>query len=80
MKLKIWLDAERGRPAALAAHLRVTAGRISQMASGGVPVKHMRSVSAFTGGAVSITAMVDARLLGLSSAPRAGRKSSTGTR
>jgi hypothetical protein len=61
MKLKTWLDAERGRSAALAAHLALTAGRISQMAADGVPVKFMQVVSAFTGGEVSITDMVDER-------------------
>ncbi len=61
MKLKTWLDAERGRSAALAAHLDVTAGRVSQMSMDGVPVKFMQVVSAFTGGDVSVTEMVDER-------------------
>ena len=61
MKLKSWLDEERGRASALAAHLGLTAGRISQMAADGVPVKFMQTVSAFTGGDVSITEMVDER-------------------
>lgn len=61
MKLKPWLDIERGRYTALAAHLNVTVSRISQMASDGVPVKFMHSVAEFTGGQVSITDMVEAR-------------------
>ena len=61
MKLKTWLDEERGRAAALANHLGRSAGRISQMVDDGVPVKFMRSVSIFTGGAVSISELVDER-------------------
>ena len=61
MKLKTWLDAERGRATALAAHLGVTLGRVSQMTSDGVPVAHMVSVRDFTRGAVSIEEMVLAR-------------------
>lgn len=61
MKLKLWLDDERGRSAALAAHLGVTPGRISQMAADGVPVKFMQAVNQFTEGAVSIVDMVEER-------------------
>ena len=61
MKLKSWLDEERGRASALAAHLGLTAGRISQMAADGVPVKFMQIVSAFTAGGVSVNEMVDER-------------------
>lgn len=61
MELKSWLDAERGRSTALATHLNVSVGRVSQIASGGCPVKFMRAVAEFTGGAVSIDDMVEAR-------------------
>jgi hypothetical protein len=61
MQLKKWLNSGRGRATALAAHLNVTAGRISQMATDGVPVKFMQSVSLFTQGDVSIEEMVEGR-------------------
>lgn len=59
--LKDWLEEERGRSTALASHLVVTVGRVSQMATEGVPVKFMEKVRDFTGGEVSIEAMVSAR-------------------
>ena len=61
MKLKTWLEAERGRYTALAAHLGVTIGRVSQIASDGVPTKFMTTVRDFTGGAVTLEAMVSER-------------------
>ncbi|QIM51601.1 helix-turn-helix domain-containing protein [Hydrogenophaga crocea] len=61
MELKTWLDAERGRYTALAAHLDVTVGRISQMADEGVPVKYMQAVRAFTKNKVTLEEMVKAR-------------------
>ncbi len=61
MELKTWLDAERGRYTALAAHLEVTVGRISQMADEGVPVKYMQSVRSFTKNKVTLEEMVKAR-------------------
>jgi hypothetical protein len=61
MQLKTWLDAERGRYTALAEHLGVTVGRISQMADDGVPVKYMHDVRDFTDGIVSIEDLVAAR-------------------
>lgn len=61
MKLKTWLDAERGRCTALAGHLGVSVGRISQMADEGVPVKHMQAVRAFTENSVTLEEMVEAR-------------------
>jgi hypothetical protein len=59
--LKAWLDEERGRYTALALHLDVSVGRVSQMADDGVPPKFMLSVRDFTGGEVSLEAMVAAR-------------------
>lgn len=61
MELKPWLDEERGRYGALAAHLGVSVGRISQIAVSGVPVKYMQAVRDFSDGAVSLEEMVDVR-------------------
>ncbi|MDO8251429.1 MAG: hypothetical protein Q7T78_17150 [Rhodoferax sp.] len=61
MNLKQWLDQERGRYTALAAHLEVSVGRISQMADDGVPPKYMLSIREFSSGIVSLESMVEAR-------------------
>lgn len=61
MNLKPWLAAERGRHAALAAHLDLSPGRITQMADDGVPAKYMLIVRDFTGGAVTLEEMVAQR-------------------
>ena len=61
MELKEWLDAERGRYRALAEHLGLTVGRISQMSVDGVPVKYMLAVCRFSGGAVTLDCLVRAR-------------------
>lgn len=61
MDLKAWLDEERGRYTALASHLGVSVGRISQIADDGVPTKFMFAVRDFTGGSVSLEEMVEAR-------------------
>ena len=61
MNLKTWLDAERGRATALAAHLGVSMSRISQISAGGVPNKYMLAVRDFTGNAVTLEAMVRGR-------------------
>lgn len=61
MKLKTWLLAERGRTVALARHLGVSKGRISQMAESGVPPKHMLSVRDFTIAEVSVESLVQDR-------------------
>lgn len=61
MDLKPWLEAERGRHAALAAHLDLSPGRITQMADDGVPAKYMLIVRDFTGGAVTLEEMVAQR-------------------
>lgn len=58
MRLKDWLDAERGRYSALADALDVTLSRVSQMARDGVPKAHLIAVRDFTGGAVSIEEML----------------------
>lgn len=64
MDLKNWLDAERGRSKALAAHLKVSRSRISQMADNGVPPKYMLCLREFTKGEVTLEEMVQARTHG----------------
>ena len=59
MRLKDWLDAERGRYKALADDLGLTVGRVSQMARDGVPKAHLIAVRDFTRGEVSIEEMLD---------------------
>lgn len=61
MNLKQWLDQERGRCTALAVHLDVSIGRISQMTDKGVPDKYKFAVRDFTRGSVSLESMVEAR-------------------
>jgi DNA-binding transcriptional regulator YdaS (Cro superfamily) len=61
MNLKTWLEAERGRSKALADHLDVTAGRITQMANDGVPPKFMLAVRRFTGGKVTLASLLKDR-------------------
>lgn len=58
MKLKTWLSEGRGRSTALAKRLNVSLGRVSQMATDGVPVQHMATVRDFTANLVSIEEMV----------------------
>lgn len=58
MRLKEWLDAERGRYRLLAQALGVTIGRVSQMARSGVPKSHLIAVRDFTGSEVSIEEML----------------------
>lgn len=61
MNLKPWIEAERGRNKALAAHLGVSEARMSQIADDGVPPKYMLRIRDFTEGAVSLEEMVQAR-------------------
>lgn len=61
MNLETWLNEERGRQKALASHLGLTAGRVSQMADAGVPPKYMLAVRDFTGGAVTLESLVQDR-------------------
>jgi DNA-binding transcriptional regulator YdaS (Cro superfamily) len=61
MNLKTWLEAERGRSKALADFLGVSPGRITQMASDGVPPKFMLSVRDFTKRKVSLESLVGDR-------------------
>lgn len=59
MKLHEWLNLERGRLTALARHLQMTQGAVSQMrGSGGVPAKHMKKVRRWTKNQVTVEEML----------------------
>lgn len=58
MKLKNWLNQERGRATALAAFLNLSLGRISQIADEGVPKKYLLRVQSFTNNEVTLEAML----------------------
>lgn len=58
MNITDWLEAEKGRSAALAAHLGRTPAAISQWKANGVPLDLMKPVRDFTGGAVTLEEMV----------------------
>jgi DNA-binding transcriptional regulator YdaS (Cro superfamily) len=58
MDLITWLEAEKGRLAALAAHFGVTPAAVSQWKTNGVPVNKMKAVRDFTGGAVTLDELV----------------------
>lgn len=62
MKLKQWLEAERGRAKALAEHLECSKSMVSQMASGDVrvPPAYYRSIRDFTGGEVALEDLLPA--------------------
>jgi DNA-binding transcriptional regulator YdaS (Cro superfamily) len=62
MDLTTWLEAEKGRSAALAAHFGKTPAAISQWKRNGVPLDVMKAVRDFTAGEVTLEEMVpDAR-------------------
>ena len=58
MNITSWLEAEKGRGAALAAHFGKTPAAISQWKSNGVPLDLMKAVRDFTSGAVTLEEMV----------------------
>lgn len=58
MDLSTWLDADRGRLTALAAHFGLTQSAVSQWRSNGVPTQRMKAVRAFTGGEVTLDEML----------------------
>jgi hypothetical protein len=60
MNLSEWLEAEKGRSAALANHFGKSAGAISQWKGNGVPLALMKAVRDFTGGVVTLDEMVPA--------------------
>lgn len=54
MKLITWLDADRGRLTALAAHFDLTQSAVSQWRTNGVPPGRMKAVRDFSQGAVTL--------------------------
>lgn len=58
-KLQIWLDAEKGRYTDLAEHLGLSLGRVSQIASSGVPKRYLRAVRDFTGGELTLEDLIE---------------------
>lgn len=58
MNLNTWLEEEKGRSAALAAHFDVSASAVSQWKANGVPLDNMKAVRDFTGGVVTLDEMV----------------------
>lgn len=58
MNLTAWLEAEKGRSAALAQHFGVTPAAVSQWKRNGVPLDNMKAVRDFTGGLVTLDEMV----------------------
>lgn len=58
MNITDWLEAEKGRAAALAAHFGKTPAAVSQWKTNGVPLHLMKPVRDFTGGAVTLEEMV----------------------
>ena len=59
MKLHAWLNLERGRLTALAQHLQLTQGAVSQMRGpGGVPAKHINKVRRWTKNQVTVEDML----------------------
>jgi hypothetical protein len=58
MKLTDWLDADRGRLTAMAAHFDLTQSAVSQWRDNGVPRARMKAVREFTGGEVPLDDML----------------------
>ena len=56
--MSMWLEAEEGRGKALALHCGVSDAAVSQWKANGVPLHQLRRVAAFTGGQVSIDALI----------------------
>ena len=49
MDLNTWLNEERGRMSAMAAHFGVTVSAVSQWRANGVPIDRMKAVRDYTG-------------------------------
>jgi DNA-binding transcriptional regulator YdaS (Cro superfamily) len=58
MNLNTWLEAEKGRLTALAAHFALTPSAVSQWKTNGVPRDKMRAVRDWTDGAVDLEDML----------------------
>lgn len=69
MNFTEWLDADRGRLTALAAHFNLTQSAVSQWRSNGVPPRRMCAVRDFTGGQVSLESMLAGQGAGEPGAP-----------
>jgi len=61
MELHEWIKGAKGRGTALAAHEGVDKSAVTQWLTNGVPVLRMRSVSAFTRGAVTVDRLLSHR-------------------
>jgi DNA-binding transcriptional regulator YdaS (Cro superfamily) len=61
MNLAEWLEAP-GRVTAMARHFDLTHSAVSQWKKNGVPLRHMRAVSEFTSGEVSLESLMDAAI------------------
>ena len=69
MNFSTWLDAEKGRAAAVAQHFERTPGAISQWRDG-VPHRLMRRVRDFTGGEVTLEEMLVEREVRTTNQPK----------
>lgn len=58
MNFTTWVEAEKGRAAALAARFGKTPAAVSQWKRNGVPVELMKAVRDISGGAVTLEEMV----------------------
>jgi len=58
MKLTTWLDSDRGRLTALAAHFGLTQSAVSQWRTNGVPPARMKAVRDFTANEVTLDEML----------------------
>lgn len=58
MDLFTWLDLERGRLTALAAHFSLTQSAVSQWRQNGVPTTKMKAIRDYTEGAVTLEEML----------------------
>ncbi len=58
MDFPSWLDGDRGRLTALAAHFGLTQSAVSQWRTNGVPPARMKAVRDFSGGAVTLDDML----------------------
>ena len=62
MDITTWLEGERGRARALAAHLGLQPAAITHWKTTGVPLRHMSQVAALSGGAVTVEEMARERV------------------
>lgn len=68
MDLTTWLEKEKGRAAALAERFGVSRSAVSQWKTNGVPVDYMKAVCEFTGGEVTLEALVPDSTVGIKAA------------